>query len=50
MPFRLTGAPSTFSEVTANYLKDMVASGEMELFVDDRGQAGDNFEKMMRRL
>jgi hypothetical protein len=48
MPFGLTGAPSTFSEVTANHLGDMVASGEMELFVDDGGQAGDNFEEMMR--
>jgi hypothetical protein len=50
MPFGLTGAPSTFSDVTANHLGDMVAAGEMELFVDDGGQAGDSFEEMMRRL
>jgi transposase InsO family protein len=50
MPFGLTGAPSTFAEVTANHLGDMIAAEEMELFVDDGGQAGDEFEEMMRRL
>jgi hypothetical protein len=50
MPFGLTGAPSTFGEVMANHLGDMVAAEEMELFVDDGGQAGDEFEEMMERL
>ena len=47
MPFGLTGTPSTFTEVTANHLGDMVAAEEMELFIDDSRQARDEFEEMM---
>jgi hypothetical protein len=43
MPFGLTGAPSTFVEMTANALGDLVGT-LFELFVDDGGMAGDVFE------
>jgi hypothetical protein len=52
MPFGLTGAPSTFAEMTANALGDMIGT-LLELFVDDGGLAGDVFETMLantRRL
>lgn len=47
MPFGLTGAPSTFAHVTADKLGDLLASLELELFVDDGGMAGDEFEEML---
>lgn len=43
MPFGLTGAPSAFGEMTANTLGDLIGT-LMELFVDDGGLAGDDFE------
>jgi hypothetical protein len=52
MPFGLTGAPSTFAEMTASALGDLTGT-LIELFVDDGGLAGDNFETMLantRRL
>ena len=50
MPFGLTGAPSTFSNVTATHLYDLIADEVMELFVDDGGAAADTFEEMMDKL
>ena len=47
MPFGLTGAPSTFAEMTATALGDLTGT-LIELFVDDGGMAGDNFEIMLR--
>jgi hypothetical protein len=41
MPFELTGAPSTFAEMTAQALGDLVGI-LFELFVDDGRMAGDN--------
>jgi hypothetical protein len=41
MPFGLTGAPSTFANMTAAELGDLV--GNLFLFVDDGGMAGDDF-------
>jgi hypothetical protein len=49
MPFRLTGAPSTFAHTTATHLHDLLIN-TIELFVDDRGTVADNFEEMMRKL
>lgn len=49
MPFGLTGAPSTFAELTARCLGDMVGT-LIELFVDDGGMAADTFEEGMRDL
>ena len=52
MPFGLTGAPSTFAEMTASALGDLIGT-LIELFVDDGGMAGDDFETMLgdtRRL
>ncbi len=43
MPFGLTGAPSTFAQLTATHLHDLLADGSMELFVDDGATAGDDF-------
>jgi hypothetical protein len=47
MPFGLTGAPSTFAHITAEKLGDILATLELELFVDDRGMAGNDFEEML---
>jgi hypothetical protein len=46
MPFGLTGAPSTFGEMTAQALGDLV-SILFKLFVDDGGMARDNFTEML---
>ena len=50
MPFGLTGAPSTFADLTANNMHDLLAEEVMELFVDDGGAAADSFEEMMGKL
>lgn len=49
MPFGLTGAPATFAQVTADRLGDLLAKLEIELLVDDRGMAGNNFDSMLAR-
>ena len=52
MPFGLTGAPSTFGGMTAGALGDLIGT-LLELFVDDGGLAGDDFDTMLantRRL
>jgi hypothetical protein len=46
----LTGAPSTFCEMTATHLHDLLADTTMELFVDDRGCAADSFQDMFEKL
>ena len=46
MPFGLTGAPSFFGETTAKALGDFIGT-LIELFVDDGGLAGDDFEVML---
>ncbi len=50
MPFGLTGAPSTFAQVTATHLHDLIANGDMELFVDDGAATGDEFEQKIAKL
>lgn len=50
MPMGLTGAPSTFSEMTANNLHDILAESVMELFVDNGGCAADDFQEMITKL
>lgn len=47
MPFGLTGAPSTFAQMTARALGDLIGI-LFELFVDDGGMAGDNFNTMLQ--
>ena len=49
MPFGLTGAPSTFAHVTGEKLGDTLADLALELFVDNGGMAGDDFEEMLKR-
>jgi hypothetical protein len=46
MPFGLTGAPSSFGQMTASALGDLIGI-LFELFVDDGGLAGDNFDIML---
>ena len=50
MPFGLTGAPSTFADMTAKHLGDLVGNGTMELFVDDGATSADSFGEMMTKL
>ena len=50
MPFGLTGAPSTFGNMTAKHLFDLIVKEIMELFVDDGGAAADEFGEMMDKL
>jgi hypothetical protein len=50
MPMGLTGAPTTFCEMMATHLHDLIADMTMELFVDDGGSAGDTFEEMLEKL
>src|SRR5271156_6484198 len=50
MPFGLTGAPSTFGNMTARHMYDLLADESMELFVDDGGSAADEFDEMIRKL
>ena len=50
MPFGLTGAPSTFGNMTAEHLYELLVAEIMELFVDDGGTAADEFEEMMGKL
>jgi hypothetical protein len=50
MPFGLTGAPSTFSHMTATRMHELIADRTMELFVDDGGTAADEFDEMMDKL
>jgi hypothetical protein len=49
MPSGLTGAPSTFAEMTAQALGDLVGI-LFELFVDDGGMAGDNFTMTLTNI
>jgi hypothetical protein len=50
MPMGLTGAPSTFADMTATHLHDLTADTTMELFVDDGGCAADTFDEMLTKL
>jgi hypothetical protein len=50
MPMGLTGAPTTFCEMTATHLHDLIADLTMELFADDGGSAGDTFKEMLEKL
>ena len=49
MPFGLTGAPTSFGEMTAKALGDLVGD-IMELLADDFGTVGDEFEQKMGNL
>jgi len=49
MPFGLTGAPTTFAHVTAEKLGDLLPKLNIELLIDNRGMAGDNFEDLLDR-
>jgi hypothetical protein len=49
MPFGLTGAPSTFAEMTAQALGDLIGI-LFELFVDDGEMAGDDFTETLTNI
>src|SRR5271155_616748 len=49
-PYGLTGAPSTFSNMTARHMYDLLVDEIMELFVDDGGSTADEFDKMIGKL
>jgi len=49
MPFGLTGAPTTFTHITAEKLSDILPKLNIELLVDDGGMAGDCFEGLLDR-
>ena len=50
MPFELTGAPSSFANMTAKKLFDLLVKEIMELFIDDGGATADTFDEMMDKL
>ena len=50
MPFGLTGGPSSFANMTAKSLFDLLVKEIMELFVNDGGTAADEFEEMIDKL
>lgn len=50
MPFGATGAPASFNHVMAENLADVATSIGMELFVDDAGLAGSDFDTLLNRL
>ncbi|PSR72495.1 hypothetical protein PHLCEN_2v11634 [Hermanssonia centrifuga] len=50
MPFGLTGAPSTFAHLTAAHLHDLITDGTMELFVDDGGTRGSDFQTKISNI
>jgi hypothetical protein len=50
MPMGLTGAPSTFCEMTTNHLHDLLANSTMELFIDDGGCTDNTFNGMLEKL
>lgn len=50
MPFGLTGAPSTFAQLTAERLHDLLSDGTIELFVDDAGAADDDFNSLLEKM
>ena len=50
MPFGLTGSPSTFADMTAKHMSELLRDETMELFVDDGGSAADTFDEMMNKL
>jgi hypothetical protein len=49
MPFGFTGAPTTFHGVISRALRDLVGT-LVELFTDDGGIAGDDFEEKLATL
>ena len=50
LPMGILGAPSCFTEMTAHALKDITADLGLEMFVDDNGLAGDDFQDLLTRL
>ena len=48
--FWADGAPSTFADMTAKHMHDLLVDGTIELFVDDGGSAANTFEEMMHKL
>lgn len=49
MPFGLTGAPTTFSDMAAIALKDQIRL-LYELFIDNNGMASDDFEEKLASI
>jgi hypothetical protein len=50
LPFRVTGGPSEFGQLTAECLCDIVGNNTIELFVDDGGASADTFEEGIMKL
>src|SRR6266481_7409641 len=49
MPFGLTGAPTTFCEMVAKALEDMV-DNELMVWMDDMGIVDNNFDRKLRKM
>jgi len=50
MPMGLSGAPSTFADMTATHLHDLIADGTMELFINNGACTANTFEEMIEKL
>src|SRR6267154_1153297 len=50
MPMGVQGAPSCFSDLTAQALHDMMIQLLLELYVDDGAMAGNIFDELLSRL
>jgi len=50
MPMGVQGAPSCFSDLTAQALSDILVKLLMELYVDDGAMAGNDFKELLGRL
>jgi len=50
MTFGLTGAPSTFTHMTAQHLHDLLVKEIMDLFIDNVGVVADTSKEMMSKL
>jgi hypothetical protein len=50
LPFRVTGGPSEFGQLTAERLCDIVGNNTIELFIDDGGASANTFDEGMKKL
>ena len=50
MPFRITGGPSEFMDLTAQRVHGLIVQEIIELFVDDGSSVSDTFKECLSRL